>query len=72
MSRRAAGLERLDDDHATTATWAGMEMLVCRLGAERCLLRLRRLRFLRLRRGDQLACPLTIVSALPPLLAKSP
>ena len=42
MSRRAARLERLDDDHATTATWAGMDRLVCRLGASGRLILLRR------------------------------
>ena len=32
MSRHAARLERLDDDHATTAARTGMDRLVCRLG----------------------------------------
>src|SRR5262250_1500376 len=58
MSRRRARLERLDDDHASTAAWAGMYRLVCRLGGERSLLQLRGLRGLRRRRhGDQLASP---------------
>jgi hypothetical protein len=58
MSRRAARLERLDDAHATTATWAGMDRLVCRLGTSGRLTLLRRPRWLWERRlGDQLASP---------------
>ena len=58
MSRRRARLECLDDDHATTATWAGMDRLVCRLGASSRLILRRRPRWLWGRRlGDQLASP---------------
>src|SRR5438132_543 len=59
MSWRAPRLGCLDDDHATTATRAGMDRLVCRLGCDRRLLQLRGLGWLRRRRlGDQLARPL--------------
>jgi hypothetical protein len=56
ISRRAARLERLDDDHATTATWAGMDRLVCRLGTSgRLILRRRQWWLWGRRLGDQLA-----------------
>src|SRR6267142_1371498 len=58
MSRRRARLERLDDDHATTATWAGMDRRICRFGASGRLILLRRPWWLWGRRlGDQLASP---------------
>src|SRR6185369_4279132 len=58
MSRHAARLERLDDDHTTTAARTGMGRLVCRLGTGCRLIHLRRPRWLWERLlGDQLASP---------------
>ena len=56
MTRRAAGLERLDDHHASAAARAGMRRLLCPCRAIVSLLLLRRLHRSRRRRcGDQLA-----------------